>query len=652
MKKVLCVLLFLCARVSCAWGDVQINAENFPDDVFREYVSGKFDTDGNGILSDSEAGLAISADVSGKGIADLTGVKNLVALEILRCRRNSLTRLDVSGMQNLQALYCNYNSLVSLNVEGCSRLRMIECDNNSLQSLNTSSCSRLTHLYCYSNRLTGLDVSRNTALMYLWCYGNNITSLNLKSNTALKKLYCASNGLTVLDLSGNAALQTLNCSGNSLKALDLSHNTALNSAVLSLQSINSLRANINDDGAYYIDIVNDCGLPRENLGRVIPESVNGYVKGSGSSLRNVLADYDSESGIATFTENPVRFTYNYDTGAGYSMDVTFSAAPVITTDEPDNAYANRKYSFTFKASGAGSITWSINDESKLPDGMRFYASTGTLTGTPTATGKYTFTLTATSSAGSDTKTFTLDVRQSSESPESPVITTQASNIPAGYVNASYSFKFTASVSSGLTWRIEEGEIPGLSLATNGRLAGRPEREGSFGITVSVSDRYGGTDSQKFTVIIKPSSEIEGRPQILTTQSEIPDAYERTKYSFKFTASGQYSSIWSIVSGDIPGLGLASNGTLSGTPERTGVFSFTVQALMRSTGGTDTKNFTLAVKSLPYTPGNPVTPTPTPTPTPGTTSNGSGGGGGCDSVSGVIVCIGLCVLHGLRIKRRN
>ena len=647
MKKILCALVLMCMIVSCAWAEVAIDEAHFPDEIFRTYVSENLDGDSDGVLSDSEIADITTVNVNSMGISDITGIKNFTYLEVLRCSNNGLTQLDINNMQSLQAVYCSYNSLESLNVSGCRNLKLLQCDNNSLKSLSISGCSYLTHLYCYRNELDGLDVSSNTALMYLRCQGNNIAVLNVRNNTALKRLYCSSNSLSELELTNNKALQDLSCGYNAMKALDLSNNTALTSVNVSSQSIGSLKVNRREDGTYYVDLMSDYGLTSQNLARVATSGVKGF----NTKNNNVLTAYDSASGIASFSESPVKFLYGYDTGAGYSMDVTITAVPVITTEAPDDAYANRKYSFLFNAAGSGILRWAIDDESKLPEGMSFYPSTGRISGTPKAEGKYTFSLTVTGSAGSDTKTFTLEVKPSSESPESPVILTTDSDIPEGYVNARYSFKFGASVSSGLTWRIESGDVPGLSMTTSGTLSGTPTQAGSFKIDVNVQDRFGGFDEQTFTVSIKPSSEIEGRPVILTTQSEIPDAYERTKYSFKFTASGQYSSRWSIVSGDVPGLGLSLNGTLSGTPERAGVFAFRVQALMTARGGTDEKDFTLTVKAATETPVTP-TPNPSPTPTPSNPSTGSsGGGGGCEASGGMMAVIGLYVVHGLRIRRK-
>ena len=132
------------------------------------------------------------------------------------------------------------------------------------------------------------------------------------------------------------------------------------------------------------------------------------------------------------------------------------------------------------------------------------SESGRLSGTPSQTGSFDITVSVKDSKdGIDTKGFTVSVKQQEPSPnESPVIITLNSDIPEGYVNKKYSFKFEASKSSGLTWSIDKGEIPGLSMSESGRLSGTPSQTGSFDITVSVKDSKGGVDTKGFTVSVK------------------------------------------------------------------------------------------------------------------------------------------------------
>ena len=74
MKKVFLAVLGLCLIVSSAWADVEINATNFPDENFRNYLSANFDTDNDGSLSDTEILSIKIIEVESKDIASLDGI--------------------------------------------------------------------------------------------------------------------------------------------------------------------------------------------------------------------------------------------------------------------------------------------------------------------------------------------------------------------------------------------------------------------------------------------------------------------------------------------------------------------------------------------------------------------------------------------------
>ena len=108
----LALVLLLCllpaaAPTAAAAGDVAINETNFPDDIFRSYVSEIFDQNGDGILSPDEIENAISIDCSWKGISSLKGIEYFTAINTLYCGHNQLTALDVSRNTALKTLGCD-----------------------------------------------------------------------------------------------------------------------------------------------------------------------------------------------------------------------------------------------------------------------------------------------------------------------------------------------------------------------------------------------------------------------------------------------------------------------------------------------------------------------------------------------------------------
>ena len=199
-----------------AFADVAVNAVNFPDEIFREYVSG-IDRDGDGILSTTELASVTVIDIhkeyntdSDSKISSLKGIEYFTNLEYLDCSYNLLTTLDLSKNTALEWLNCSRNILSYIN------------NNHYLRSLNVTGCTKLQTLRCYGNALTALDLSTNTALTELSCSENNLTALDVSKNTALTELDCWDNYLTTLDVSKNAELIYLSCTNNRLTDLDVS----------------------------------------------------------------------------------------------------------------------------------------------------------------------------------------------------------------------------------------------------------------------------------------------------------------------------------------------------------------------------------------------------------------------------------------------
>ena len=243
------VFIFILTPTAFA-DDVDINETNFPDSVFRNYVSVNCDRDGNGKLSETEISRSRSISLNKSGLSSLKGIEfftsltnlscgnnqltrldvsNNTALTSLYCYGNQLTRLDVSNNTALTALYCTRNQLTRLDVSNNTALISLYCPNNQLTRLDVRNNTALTSLDCSSNQLTNLDVGNNTVLTSLDCFGNQLTSLDVSNNTALTALNCSSNPLTSLNVSNNTALTSLNCYNNQLTSLDVSNNTVLNS---------------------------------------------------------------------------------------------------------------------------------------------------------------------------------------------------------------------------------------------------------------------------------------------------------------------------------------------------------------------------------------------------------------------------------------
>ena len=229
-----------------------LNEANFPDAVFREYLSSAYDSDGNGYINPAEVRelkVVCSSEQDSK-ISSLKGIELFPNLELLDCACNQLTQLDVSKNVELVALYCEYNQLTQLDVSQNAKLEFLNCTGNDLTQLDLSQNAKLGLLDCASNDLTQLDVSKNVGLFILACDDNQLTKLDVSQNVELMDLYCSYNQLTQLDVSQNAILEFLDCSYNYLKSVDTSNNYNLQSFVFEPQKSGSSDKTVTSEGIY------------------------------------------------------------------------------------------------------------------------------------------------------------------------------------------------------------------------------------------------------------------------------------------------------------------------------------------------------------------------------------------------------------------
>lgn len=155
---------------------VAIDATNFPDGAFRQYVA-DFDKDKDGALNQTERNAVKGIRISNSGCTSLQGLKYFSKLTDLFCSDNNLTELDVSENPELKRLICYNNSLTSLNLN----------KNTKLESLN-----------CNKNKLTVLDLRENKSLWWLRCNNNCLTSLDLRNNPKIRDLQVGSQRYQIL----------------------------------------------------------------------------------------------------------------------------------------------------------------------------------------------------------------------------------------------------------------------------------------------------------------------------------------------------------------------------------------------------------------------------------------------------------------------
>ena len=205
---------------------IKINATNFPDAKFREYVKG-FDTNSDNYLSLSERNNVVTINCRFKEISSLKGLEYFPEVTHLDCNNNALKTLDVTQNTKLYELDCSNNQLTSLNVSKNTELVWFHCSGNQIKSLDVSKNAILGYLICSENQISSLDVSKNKELEWIICDGNRLTSLNISNNLKMTHLNCIGNQLTSLDLSKNTNLGSVSCNDNRLTTLKIGTNKNL-----------------------------------------------------------------------------------------------------------------------------------------------------------------------------------------------------------------------------------------------------------------------------------------------------------------------------------------------------------------------------------------------------------------------------------------
>lgn len=236
------------------------------------------------------------------------------------------------------------------------------------------------------------------------------------------------------------------------------------------------------------------------------------------------------------------------------------------------ATVGRPYSATLSPSGSPTGNYSITLASgSMPSGLSLsvggYASTGSLSGTPTSDGAFSFTVNVTdllSQTRPANLSITVNAAPSITGPGT--VTASAPNVPV-------SRQFTATGGTApLTWSASGTYVSGTSfVGATGTYSGIPTTSGTSSFTVTVTDANGATATLAVTHDVYDALQLtHALPSNLTQTQTVAGA---------FTASGGApTKTWSVYVGAIPtGLTLnPSTGAITGSPTSPGIYSATIR----------------------------------------------------------------------------
>ena len=243
---------------------------------------------------------------------------------------------------------------------------------------------------------------------------------------------------------------------------------------------------------------------------------------------------------------------------------------VILAAQPPTGFQAEPFSHTFAAvAGTPPYSWSVS-AGALPPGMSLNGTTGEFSGSPTTGGDFAFTVQVTDASADpdqDQMAVVWTVGQAVQISDQDLAEATVGTPYSAAASATGSFPpFTFSMTGGSL-------PPGLSLATDGTMAGTPTRQGSHTFALRVTDEKGRTDEAAVGITVAAGAAVT----ILTT--DLADATIGIAYSAQLEGAGGSGGgyVWELTSGTLPaGLTLSASGTIQGTATTHGTATFTVR----------------------------------------------------------------------------
>lgn len=280
--------------------------------------------------------------------------------------------------------------------------------------------------------------------------------------------------------------------------------------------------------------------------------------------------------------------------------VIITAGQVAITTPPMLPMATQygPYGLKLEAEGGnGTYEWSLETGSSLPAGLQLNRL-GDLLGSPTVAGTFSFTVKVTSVT---TATAQLTVQVG---PGGMALAVVPQDLPSAEFGRLYDRPLLAA--GGLPpyrWAPAPGAVlpPGLGIAADGRITGRPSLAGAFTFGVQVTDAADATATR--TVGLRVTTPLGLHVAI----TGLATAYLQRDYVQKLTAvGGKAPYTWTvlafqslpedatqvpggIVSGLPEGFGLVvDNGELRGAPKQAGLYALTLRVADANSGEDYTK----------------------------------------------------------------
>lgn len=280
--------------------------------------------------------------------------------------------------------------------------------------------------------------------------------------------------------------------------------------------------------------------------------------------------------------------YGRTTNTGFRVLVLEKPAgpPIFVTTNLPGGTVGAPYGQTIVITNGGTLSLVGGG---LPAGLSLETN-GWISGTPTTVESPQFIVRATNAVGFSNRTFQIVVAAPAAAP----VFTSPNPLPSGVLGTPYQHQLLAD-NYPTNFGLASGALPlGLGIMSSGMITGTPQVAGTASFTLFASNMTGGATTNY-------SLHVNGPPVFITT-SPLPDGVLGVAYAVQIDATDANS--FNLYAGNLPaGLGLRSDGMVTGTPVSVGTSNFTVSAI--NAYGWATRDFALSVGAAPVfvTPSN-------------------------------------------------
>lgn len=388
------------SSITAKAADIKIDA-TFTDPAFNAYVRASFDTDGNGLLSDTEVANAKNISMPKSSYNNVictsyAGIENLTSLVtfdihgdykdasgnmVLR-GGNGPADLNLSQNTQLNSITISYTNLSTVELPSYpnqnTNLQNLYAGNSNLTAINNlSNCVNLQQAWINTNHLTSLDVSGCTNLKVLHAEGNDISgntsiTLHKADNSTLQEIWVSTNfNLTGMDVTHELGLTDLMMNGTKFSnGIDLSKNTALEKLYCYDASLPSLDLTGNKNLTYvWSDAYTGDKLKLSSIVKLETLTISASAS-DGSTTRTLVANINSTEGFSSAVQscdatmqagstavNAVSSAGNIDSAVG--VDFSFKDSSGNEIHQPQ---AGSTTTLTMNLSNSGLKTPDANEE--------------------------------------------------------------------------------------------------------------------------------------------------------------------------------------------------------------------------------------------------------------------------------------------------